>query len=214
VASHIPQERSPNLVSSRRSGFPKIWTIQEPIEDVHDILEWSDPVKQSLGCVVPAGPRPVAVNLVNLLFDLDVGIFRKRLGTRPVETIYMFYKHWYMFAWNKSTGRSVCSTQTIYAHVHSIYKFQSWCIWPWAEAIIASDCTIYINLVAWHELQVRAGDYVGTTNRRRKSQDVLFEFAYKITLRVKRKDTSFLLYLRRVFCINDAYINQSRSYVL
>lgn len=52
------------------------------------------------------------------------------------------------------------------------------------------------------------------TNRRRKSQDVLFEFAYKITLRVKRKDTSFLLYLRRVFCINDAYINQSRSYVL
>jgi hypothetical protein len=31
---------------------------------------------------------------------------------------------------------------------------------------------------------------------------------------VKRKDTSFLLYLRRVFCINDAYINQSRSYVL
>ena len=141
VASHILQERSPNLVSSSRSGFPKIWTIQEVIEDIHDVSEWPNSLKQSLECNVPAGPRLVAVNLVNRLFDLDVGIFRKRLGTRPAETIYMFYKNWYMFAWNKFTRRFVCLIQTIYAHVHSIYKFQSWCIWPWAEAIIASDYT-------------------------------------------------------------------------
>jgi hypothetical protein len=93
AAFHILQERLPNLVSSSRSGFPEIWTIQGAMDEVHDILESPDSVKESLGYVVPAGPRLVAVNLVNRSFDLDVGIFRKMLGTRPAETIYMFHKN-------------------------------------------------------------------------------------------------------------------------
>jgi hypothetical protein len=39
AASHILQERLPNLVSSSRSGFPEIRTIQEAINEVHDISE-------------------------------------------------------------------------------------------------------------------------------------------------------------------------------